>query len=427
MGKVVDLLDHVDKCGNIPLHTSAANGYSGLVTFFLDIGSNPRKKNKYNHTALDVATNESCRSLLRKSSNNTRNDNDDDEEQQISVESRAKMALSMIQKYHELESKLTDVYTSTMVENMNSFKDLYQIEDLINNARIFGIRRDVIDATTNRLKWLRMRRELVFLMDDIDDKGPIITPTKYENVHELEYTIQNAKNQAAIENGEKLPGDIEMIIKQGMALCNKSNAEFHLNKAYQECTEISLADKDAHSQQMEILQITIENARKSNSDLSLVQRAEKVNSRLLSELSLIEAKDRIPNPKLPLSDMTPKQVKTYWKEEDIGHIKETDGFPLPPSDDSGYVWIPSTSLQSLNESLIDLENCINEGERLGANKDLIESSKTLLKKKRGHDLKDLLEKDEVDYAAALAATEKAAKKVMRKKKGTKSAVKKNSI
>ena len=57
MGKVIDLLDHVDKCGNIPLHTSAANGYSGLVTFFLDIGSNPRKKNKNNHTKSSALAN----------------------------------------------------------------------------------------------------------------------------------------------------------------------------------------------------------------------------------------------------------------------------------------------------------------------------------------------------------------------------------
>lgn len=44
--------------------------------------------------------------------------------------------------------------------------------------------------------------------------------------------------------------------------------------------------------------------------------------------------------------------KDYWQPEDLGHIEETDGFPLPPTDEEGkalnYIWIPSDSLRALS-------------------------------------------------------------------------------
>lgn len=44
--------------------------------------------------------------------------------------------------------------------------------------------------------------------------------------------------------------------------------------------------------------------------------------------------------------------KDYWQLEDLGHIEETEGFPLPPVDAEGkpleYVWVPSKSLRALS-------------------------------------------------------------------------------
>lgn len=43
--------------------------------------------------------------------------------------------------------------------------------------------------------------------------------------------------------------------------------------------------------------------------------------------------------------------KDYWQPEDLGYIDETEGFPLPPSDEEGkpldYIWISSRSLRTL--------------------------------------------------------------------------------
>lgn len=60
--------------------------------------------------------------------------------------------------------------------------------------------------------------------------------------------------------------------------------------------------------------------------------------------------------------------KDYWQPEDVGHVEETEGFPLPPVDDEGktleYVWAPSKSLTALStackrmsEALAGVEVC----------------------------------------------------------------------
>ena len=60
--------------------------------------------------------------------------------------------------------------------------------------------------------------------------------------------------------------------------------------------------------------------------------------------------------------------KDYWQPEDVGHVEETEGVPLPPVDDEGkpleYVWVPSKSLTALStackrmsEALVEVEVC----------------------------------------------------------------------
>lgn len=64
----------------------------------------------------------------------------------------------------------------------------------------------------------------------------------------------------------------------------------------------------------------------------------------------------------------PQQVmpKDYWQPEDLGHIEETEGFPLPPVDAEGkyldYVWLPSTSLRALSAACKRMSNTLVGGE-----------------------------------------------------------------
>lgn len=58
--------------------------------------------------------------------------------------------------------------------------------------------------------------------------------------------------------------------------------------------------------------------------------------------------------------------KDYWQPEDIGHIEETEGFPLPPVDADGknldYVWVPSKSLRSLSAACKRMSEALVGGE-----------------------------------------------------------------
>lgn len=58
--------------------------------------------------------------------------------------------------------------------------------------------------------------------------------------------------------------------------------------------------------------------------------------------------------------------KDYWQPEDLGHIQETDGFPLPPTDEEGktldYIWIPSDSLRTLSGACKRMVNALSGAE-----------------------------------------------------------------
>lgn len=61
--------------------------------------------------------------------------------------------------------------------------------------------------------------------------------------------------------------------------------------------------------------------------------------------------------------------KDYWQPEDLGHIEETEGFPLPPVDPEGksldYAWVPSTSLRALSAACKRMSNALVGGEVRG--------------------------------------------------------------
>lgn len=62
--------------------------------------------------------------------------------------------------------------------------------------------------------------------------------------------------------------------------------------------------------------------------------------------------------------------KDYWQPEDIGHIEETEGFPLPPVDADGknldYVWVPSKSLRALSAACKRMSAALVGGEVMHA-------------------------------------------------------------
>lgn len=394
------LLDQVDQWGNTVLHTAAASGNHQIVNWLLQMGAKTMKKNMYDMTALDVTTNKVCRSLLR--DKGCRNEEEEH------------MAKDMIKKYCSLKSSLEEVIHCNMEETCKAY-DLNQLQDLIDSAAEFGIAKELIDTCLDRMRWLKMRRELLIQIENVKNSAPILTHAGYEYVNELQRYINKAN-----EEGTKslLSKEIVDLIEDALSLSYRSSTEFNLHKVCQKCQKISCAN-EANGNTMELLKTTIDAAKIANGNEKLVDNAEHIYLKLMSESNLQEAIDNLPKPKLPLPDIAPKQAKSYWNEEDIGHIEETENYPLPPPGNEGYVWIKSESLQCLENALNDLRQSVKEAEARRANPVLIQSGKATLKVKSDVDLKMLCEKDEEDYKVALSIAVQAAKKLTKKKKGQK--------
>ncbi len=395
------LLDQVDQWGNTVLHTAAANDNHQIVFWLLQMGAKTMKKNMYDMTALDVTTNKFCRSMLR---------------DKRCTETKGPTAKEMIKKYYSFKSSLEEVIHSSMEETCKAY-DLYQLQDLIDSAAEFGIAKELIDTCLDRMRWLKMRGELLIQIENIKNSAPILTHAGYEYVNELQRCINKA-NEEGIKS--LLPKEIVNVIEDALTLCYRSSTEFNLHKVCQKCEKISCAN-EANGNMMELLKTTIDAAKIAKGNEKVVDNAEHVYLKLMSEFNLQDAIDNLPKPKLPLPDITPKQAKSYWNEVDIGHIEETDDYPLPPPGNEGYIWIKSESLQCLENALNDLRQSIKEAEAREANPVLIQSGKAILKVKSDVDLKLLCEKDEADYKIASAIAVKAAKKLMKMKKGQKKA------
>lgn len=425
------LIDEVDQWGNTPLHTAAANGHVKLLKWLLDIGSNFSTKNMYDQSPIDVASTKVCRQILKAHCNNGIYQLSAVEEETLPLEKRFEQMEVMIKAYNDLQAKLRSLVASSLEDLAISF-DLNNIQNLIDKARDFGLTHDVIDQSLQRLEWLKVRKNILVHIESIKENSPIITPTSFVFVNNLRNLIHNildddkkekhddigiAERVEGDDNQHALDSEIEHLIKASLELYDKCTSEFNLNKVTEECHKIPCANKARHSTIIDVLQKAIVTAKMRNVDSKLIENGERIDSRFMSEINFQAVLDTVPNPKLPVPGMTNKQAKKYWQEEDIGHIKETEGFPLPPPDKEDYIWIKSESFQSLETSLSELKKCISDAEAFDANLDLLESGKKTLKQKQCIDLKQLLDKDEVDRLAALTIVKKAAKKLIKKKKG----------
>ncbi len=116
----------------------------------------------------------------------------------------------------------------------------------------------------------------------------------------------------------------------------------------------------------------------------------------------------------------------WWGTEDVGRIEETDDYPLPPRLENGekgeYIWVPSNSLQKLQDATKRLELAINEGVQMKSDK------VNLAQQARDQLISDLLaleEKDDQDrekairIALKLVAVTKRAKMKKKKKRNLK--------
>ncbi len=102
--------------------------------------------------------------------------------------------------------------------------------------------------------------------------------------------------------------------------------------------------------------------------------------RLEGELILTRAIASVPAVKLPPPNTAPEDIPAgyYQDKVDIGHIKETDEYPFPPADGTGYVWEHSLAYSQLQSAIEQLKSGFHLSESTCANPQLIADAKTKL-------------------------------------------------
>ena len=386
-------LDVVDEYGNTPLHTAAANGHASLVKCLLDHGADWTKRNKYRFTALEVASNETCRDILKQVAYHPT----------LTREERLEMKRTQKESYQELESSMKNLMAKDAQEN--------ELQSMIQKCEKFGMRKEIIDQARQCVHWLRVRSKTLKCMQAVKEITPVVNATSFQVVNELKFYIQKVQ-----QNVIEMPVEVSDVIAEAVELCKRSKTEFDLHSACRRLDAIKCGS-ELDLQMMEILRGLMVAAGEHSGDEDLIGKANSILCRLTSELELQKANDAVPTVRLPEPGMTPKQAALYWQTEDVGCIEQTEVYPLPPPDD-GYIWIKSASYQTLERAVNDLELKINKATECDGNTELIHACASLLKSRRA-DLKLLQSKDEEDRAAAIAIAEKAAKKLLQKKKKSK--------
>jgi hypothetical protein len=145
----------------------------------------------------------------------------------------------------------------------------------------------------------------------------------------------------------------------------------------------------------------------------MLSMATKLLAKLNAELALTKSKDETQEIRLPVLGMTPKESKSYWQADDVGHIQRTIEYPFPPA--GGYIWIKSISLDKLEAAVAQLQDRIQQATDCSGNPDLIADANVRLDSERIN-LDLLVEKNNNDKNAGIADAEKAVRKARRKKK-----------
>ncbi|GMH52789.1 hypothetical protein TL16_g01307 [Triparma laevis f. inornata] len=398
-------VDDVDNVGNTPLHLAAAHKNKAVLNCLIEHASLAHKKNNFQNKAIDLCTEKGCRALLKSAmSKPVLGDAEREEVQQKHLDD------------------LVDYEESIQSVDMDSESvNIEELEEKLRSGIEFGVSAEVAELGENLIKELRLEQKLKKQISDLKENAPIITQTLYcDYVNSLEETV--AEVQKLIDPEGEGRGLADMV-KTGVALCKTAHAEYWLCVATKSVSGVECAT-EATVKLMGRLKESIAKAGMNEANEDLISAGTKVHSRLTNEVELLRAKESFPAVKLPPSDpeeMSSKELKEYWLEDnpdepvDIGKLEETREWPLPPEDTGEYIWIPSVAYGNLKTACDRLEVALSEGEKNEANADLVEEAKKIYDEKMV-DARLLEGKNDDDKGVAIAAAEKLAKKLKKKKK-----------
>eukprot|EP00981_Chlorochromonas_danica_P000026 scaffold19_cov172-Ochromonas_danica.AAC.8 len=378
----------VDYTRNTPLlwavQRAAAYGDVKNLQVLINSGGNANAVNYYKNKPLDMAKNKAVRDMLA-----------------IAMEAGASLTLEDRARKHDQNirqyKKMTDSLQQTIQEAIIAMQDSLShgssgsssnngsnsskrmnrlLMDAITMGDEYALDQDLIDQAAILLKKLEVAQDLEADISALQRQSPISTQTDYqEHVYKLERSIERAAEIQVEEHKLRL----------GLELIRRCQIEYWLSTLLDRLKDVITA-VDANEHDMNKLRAAIEKGQILRVHQTLLDRAQIFLRRLDAELGMSRALKNIPTIRLPLDN----PPEGYYTEDDIGHIKETEGYPLPPAD-------------------TDI---------LGANPTIITESKERLMKAE-KELKQLETKDTSDKAAALEVVKKLAKKLKKKKKSEK--------
>lgn len=281
------------------------------------------------------------------------------------------------------------------------------LADAIAVGKEWALDGEVIAEGERLLLKLEISQELVSDIAAVQKVVPISSQAVYvETVYKLEKSLERAQ-AAGIDQSQ---------LDVGLELITRCQIEYWLSVLLERLKDVVTAD-DSNEHDMEKLRAAIASAQTLNADEAILSRALSFIGRLSAELGMTRAIKYLPVIKLPPHDGV--VTEGYYSERDLGKVKETEGFPLPP-EGGEYEWIPSESFTALGAAIAEIKRSYDGAEALGANPVIIQEAKEKLLKAE-KEYKILETKDASDKIAAIEVVKKMAKKL---KGGKKKAAKK---
>jgi len=411
--------DDKDSTGNTPLHLSASNGHDRLVTCFINHGADVWIQNRFGMTALNVASETKCRNILRERmilEQNERNGMGDKTINKRNEEMRRKH----IDHYLACESKILELMDDQRDSTTKS-DEIDRLQRAIDDAFSLGVISSVISLGKRRKEWLELEESLLNQIKTITENTPIVSLSLYSLVQKLEELLElGAKMKIRAVNDDKAVIDLKPLFKTAHDLCKVSKQEMDLYNAIQK-SDLQFRDTTQDESKISELQLAIQNAttiisKECICDKKLIENGEKLLRRLTSEVELSNNFDQLSKDiRLPIKNMTPKEAKEYWKDEDIGSIIPTKEYPKPPGETGKYVWKHSRVLKELQLSIEKAASSLVKAEEYGVNREFVQECRERLAQKQ-KECELLQKKDKNDYEVAISEACKLAKKKKKKKK-----------
>jgi hypothetical protein len=268
------------------------------------------------------------------------------------------------------------------------------------SAELWDIDTELVEEARSLQVRVKFTQDLNKVAATIVEKCPIRRQRDYvDYVTSLESMVETA--EAAGVDRAGLQTSRDLIVR--------CQIEYWLSTSMDRMQSVAKAQEgDEHD--ILRLKACIQKAEALGASHALVDEAAARLLQLETELEMTRAVGTYQKERLPLES----PPADYWQPCDLGHIEESEEFPLPP-EGGEYLWHPSDAHSRVKLSLDRLKKCLVGIENSKADASLVSEVKDKIVKSE-KDFKILCAKDVDDKKKAVDGAIKAAKKLKKAKK-----------